>query len=69
LALRTGIVVLTLIVEHICRLLTAYRPAMNVVIAAAVTAETITSAQATTINAWLDGAQAACAVLKAVSGY
>jgi len=68
-ALRTGIVVLTLIVEHICRLLTAYRPAMNGVIAAAVTADTITASQANTIGAWLDGAQAACAILKAVSGY
>jgi hypothetical protein len=68
-ALRTGIVVLTLIVEHICRLLNSYRPAINGVIASAVTAGNITSSQATTIGLWLDGAQTACAILKTVSGY
>jgi hypothetical protein len=68
-ALRTGIVVLTLLVEHICRVLNTYRPAINGVIAAAVTAGSISSSQATTIGTWLDGAQAGCAILKTVSGY
>lgn len=68
-ALRTGISAATKIAEHLCRLLTAYRPAINTVIAAAVTAGTITSGQAATAGTWLDGAQTACAVLKAVSGY
>jgi hypothetical protein len=68
-ALRTGIVVLTLIVEHICRLLNTYRPAINGVIAAAVSGGNITSAQATTLGTWLDGAQAGCAILKTITGY
>jgi len=68
-ALRTGIAILTVIVEHICRVLNAYRPAINGVISAAVTAGTITSTQASIIGTWLDGASAACAILKAVSGY
>jgi len=68
-ALRTGMAIVTLLVMHICRTLNAYRPAMNAVIAAAVTAGTITSGQATTIGTWLDGAQAACAILKTVTGY
>jgi len=68
-ALRTGIVVLTLITEHICRLLNTYRPAMNAVIAGAVTAGSITSSQATTLGTWLDGAQAGCAILKTITGY
>lgn len=68
-ALRTGIVALTLFIKHICHLLTTYRPAIDVVIAAAVSASTITSAQAASLKAWLDGAQAACDVVRAVSGY
>lgn len=68
-ALRTGIVIVTLLVEHICRVLTTYRPAINGVIANAVTATTISSAQAATLETWLDGIQAACAVLKTISGY
>jgi hypothetical protein len=68
-ALRTGIVILTLLVEHICRLLATYRTAMNAVIAAAVTGGSITSAQATVIGDWLDAASAACVVLKSITGY
>lgn len=68
-AFRTGMVILTLLVEHICRLLATYRTAMNAVIAAAVTGSVITSTQATTIGTWLDGAQAVCAILKTITGY
>lgn len=68
-ALRTGMAVATLILEHLCRVLTAYRPAMNAVIASAVSAGTITSAQAGTLGTYLDGAQAACAILKTITGY
>jgi len=68
-ALRTGIAVLTLIVEHICRILTTYRPAINGVIAQGVTAGVISTIQSQVLATWLDGANTACAVLKAVSGY
>jgi len=68
-ALRTGIVIVTLLVEHICRVLTAYRPAMNAVIQAAVTAGSISAVQRDILFTWLDGAQSACAIIKVVSGY
>jgi hypothetical protein len=68
-AFRTGIAILTTLVKHACRVLTTYRAAMSVVIDAAVTGGTITSAQRTTLNTWLDGMQAACDILKVVSGY
>lgn len=68
-ALRQGIVELTQIVKHICRILIKYRPVINTVIDAAVSGGHITSAQAATLKTWLDGASAACDVLKAVTGY
>jgi hypothetical protein len=68
-ALRTGIVVVTLLIEHICRVLTTYRPAMNTVINQAVTAGHITSVQKDILMTFLDGANSACAIIKVVSGY
>jgi hypothetical protein len=68
-ALRTGIAALTVAVKHICKLLTTYRPAINGLIDAAVSGGHITSSQATTLKSWLDGASAACDVLRIVSGY
>jgi hypothetical protein len=68
-ATRTGIAVLTVIVKHVCRLLTTFRPSIDQVIATAVANSLITSGQATTLKAWLDGAQAACDILRLVSGY
>ncbi len=68
-ALRTGMSILTRIVEHMCRLLATYRAAINGVLAAAVSAGTITAAQKATVDSFLDLANAACAVLKVVSGY
>jgi hypothetical protein len=68
-ALRTGIVAATLVVKHLCRTLTHFRPAINTVIAAAVGGGSITTAQATTLGSWLDAAQAACDILRAISGY
>lgn len=66
---RTGIAALTQAVKHICRILTSFRPAVNGVIQAAVTAGTITPAQSAVVNSWLDAAQGACDILRAVSGY
>jgi len=68
-ALRTGLAVLTVLVKHICRLLTTYRPAMDQVIAAAVAGSLITSVQAGILATWLDGAQTACDILRIVTGY
>lgn len=68
-ALRTGIVALVLLVKHICRLLATWRAPIGTVIAAAVAGGTITAGQATTLNAWLDGADAACTALRAITDY
>lgn len=68
-AVRTGLVVLTLILHHMCRLLATYRTAMNTALAAAETAGTITSAQHTTATAFLDSVGAACTVFELVTGY
>ena len=68
-ALRTGIVILTLLVKHICRVLATWRTPISGVIAAAVTSSIITSGQAATLNTWLDGAQTACDVLRTVTDY
>jgi N-acetyl-gamma-glutamylphosphate reductase len=68
-ATRTGIAALTVIVKHVCRILTTFRPAIDQVIATSVADNLITSGQATTLKAWLDAAQAACDILRLVSGY
>lgn len=68
-SLRTGIVIVTLLVKHICRVLAIYRPAINGLIAAAVTSSTITSVQAGILNTWLDGAQTSCDIIREISGY
>jgi hypothetical protein len=68
-ALRTGIVAATLIAKHLCRTLTHFRPAINGVIAFAVTETTITSGQAATLASWLDGVQGACDILRAITHY
>jgi hypothetical protein len=66
---RTGIAQLTLIVKHICRLLAKFRPAINTVIAAAVSGGHITAEQSVTVNVWLDAASGACDILRMISGY
>lgn len=68
-ALRTGMAIATQVVKHLCRILITYRPAMDGVLAAAVTGSIITAAQKATLDAWLDGASAACDILRLVSGY
>jgi aspartate ammonia-lyase len=68
-AVRTGIVALTLAIKHGCHLLNVFRPAIDTVIANAVTGNVITSAQSTTLKTWLDGMQAACDIIRVVSGY
>jgi len=69
LALRTGIAAATIVIKHLCRILIAYRPAMDAVLAAAVTAGTITTTQRDILKTWLDGAQSACDIIRVVSGY
>jgi hypothetical protein len=67
--LRTGIVALTFIVHHMCRLLATYRSAIDTVLSTAVTSGTITASQKSAVDTYLDGAQAACAILDLVTGY
>lgn len=67
--LRTGIVIVTQLVKHICHVLTTYRPRIDEVIALAVSGGTITSVQADILKTWLDGAQTSCDIIRAVSGY
>lgn len=69
LPLRTGIVIVTVLVKHICHVLTTYRPRINEVIDAAVASALIEPGQATILKNWLDGAQAACDIVRLVSGY
>lgn len=67
--IKTGIVVATLIIEHLCRVLQSYRPKMDATIAAAVTGGAITTVQADILKTFLDGAQTACNIIRLVSGY
>jgi hypothetical protein len=66
---KDGLVALTRITEHACRLLIKYRPKMDNAISIAVTTGAITSFQAGVLNTWLDGAQTACGILKIITGY
>jgi hypothetical protein len=68
-ALRTGIAIATLFIKELCRVLNVYRNAINGVINAAVSAGTISSVQRDILFTWLDGAQAACDIIRIVSGY
>jgi hypothetical protein len=68
-AVRTGIVVVTLLVKHICRVLSVFRPSIDTVIANAVAGDVITSTQSASLKVWLDGTQAACDIIRLVSGY
>jgi hypothetical protein len=68
-AVRTGIVALVQLIKHACRILTKFRPAIDQVIAAAVTGGVITSIQQGVLKTWLDGAQVACDILRQVTGY
>jgi hypothetical protein len=68
-ATRTGMSEATQIAKHLCRLLAAFSPAMRSVISASVTSSVITAEQGATLNIWLDGANSACDVLRAITGY
>jgi hypothetical protein len=68
-ATRTGMSEATQIAKHMCRLLASFSPAMRVAISSAVTAALITSEQGVTLNIWLDGTNAACDVLRAITKY
>jgi len=69
LPLKTGMVIATLLIKHLCRILTTYRPVMNQVIAAAVAESVITDVQAAILNTWLDGAQTACNIIRDITNY
>lgn len=69
LPIRTGIVVATVLIKHLCKVLTTYRPLMDQAIAAAVDAGHITTVQRDILATWLNGAQTACDVIRVVSGY
>lgn len=68
-ALRTGIVAITLFIKHLCHTLNTYRPVIDGIIDAAVTAGTITAVQRDILKTWLNGAQTACDIVRTVSGY
>ena len=67
--IRTGIVAATIFIKHLCHVLVTYRTAINTVVDAAVAGSIITSTQRDVLFTWLDGAQTACNVIRAVSGY
>lgn len=66
---KTGIVALVGFVKHICHLLVTWRGKIDGALDFAVTTGSITSSQAATVKTWLDGAEAACTVLRIVTGY
>jgi len=67
--LRTGIVALVVILKHMCHLLGIWRVSIDAVLSSAVTGGQITAAQKTTVDNFLDAAQAACDVVRVVTGY
>ena len=68
-AVKTGIVAATLFIKQLCHVLIKFRPAIDTVIASAVSGSIITSTQAGILTTWLDGAQTACNIIRVVSGY
>lgn len=69
LAQKTGMAIVTVLLEHELRVLTTYRPKMDAAIASALAAGTITSAQASFLSGFLDGVTQACTVMKQITGY
>jgi hypothetical protein len=67
--LKTGMVALTLAVKTICRILGAWRVHIDAVLVAAVAAATITQAEADSITSYLNATQAACDLLRRITGY
>jgi hypothetical protein len=66
---RTGLVVMTKIVEHACRLITKFRPSMSAYIHAKFVAGVITSTQEANLESFLDSCLAICDVFKLITGY
>jgi hypothetical protein len=66
---KSGIVAVTLAVEHICRVLVSYDVKLRAAIDLAVTSGKITADEAEIAKAFLSSAQIACAIFRAASGY
>lgn len=66
---QAGLVALTKLIEHGCRLITKYRAQMQALIDHAVSIGSITAAQGATLEAWLDALSGICAILRLVTRY
>jgi len=68
-AFKTGMVVITQALKHICRELNKYSPSIRASIDAAQTAGTITAVQAAQAVAFLGTVNAVCDVFRLITGY
>lgn len=66
---RTGADAIAQALAHICRTLVRYRPKLETVIDAAVSASVITSGQATTAKDFIGTASTVCAIFQLVAEY
>lgn len=67
--IKTGIVAAVVFVKELCRVLRVWRPAIDIVVNNAVTTGLITAANKATVDQFFDVAQAACDVLRVITGY
>lgn len=66
---KTGADAVAKALQHICIVITKYRPKLDAVIDAAAGAGAITSAQATIAHDFVSTASAACAVFQLIADY
>lgn len=66
---KTGADAIFIALKHICRLLAKYDLKLRSVVLAAQTAGAITADQATTINSFLNVANATCSAFNALANY
>lgn len=66
---KTGIDAAFIITHRLCRLLATWRSKINTFIDSQVVAGHITLGQGDTVKLWLDGAEAACAILEVLAPY
>ena len=67
--IKTGLVEITIIFIHMCRIWVKYTVKAEAAMAAAVTAGHITSAQKANFDQFASSMNDLCAILKAVTGY